>query len=195
VRDDAEAAVLVAPLDDGDPGPDGIAPARQAERERDVVVRAEFDLDRSGLDGAVDQHRQHADPARPDDDVDVRRASPETRALLLRDAAGHRHHRVPPGLGRQDAQLAKPRVELVLRVLADAARVDHHDIGVPLVLGALVAGRLEQTGHLLRVVEVHLAAVGFDQVLPAHARSFAFRLSLSPFAFAPAARTDTGVLP
>src|SRR4029078_5152871 len=60
--------------------------------------------------------------------------------------------------------------------------MDDDDIRVAVVLRAVVAGRLQQSGHLLGVVIVHLAAVGLDQVLAAHVRPFARRPSLSPFA-------------
>ena len=79
------------------------------------------------------------------------------------------------------AQLAEPRVELVLGALADAARVDDDDVGVGGLVGRLVAGLLEQAGHPLGVVHVHLAAERFDQVFTRHVpTTFAFRLSLSP---------------
>ena len=86
------------------------------------------------------------------------------------------------------AQLAEPRVELLLGALAHAAGVDDDDVGVGGVVGRLVAGLLEQAGHALGVVDVHLAAERLDQVFARHARSFRFRafavgLSLSPFAF------------
>ena len=49
----------------------------------------------------------------------------------------------------------------------------------------LVAGLLEQPGHPLGVVDVHLAAERFDQVFLGHCghESCSARLSLSPFAF------------
>ena len=52
--------ILVAALDDRHPGAHRIAASRDAERKRDVVVRAEIDLRRGGPSAAcVDQHRQH----------------------------------------------------------------------------------------------------------------------------------------
>ena len=70
------------------------------------------------------------------------------------------------------AQLAEVAVELVVGVLAHRARVEHDDVGD---LGPLprrqagevdVAGRLEQAGEALAVVDVHLAAVRAHVVGP-----------------------------
>ena len=64
-------------------------------------------------------------------------------------------------------------------------------VGIAVVGRAVVPGGFQQPGHLLRVVVVHLAAVGLDEVLAAHVASlrlatfaFAFRLR---FAFRPPA--------
>ena len=90
-----------------------------------------------------------------------------------------------PLLGRQLAQLAEARVELLLGALADAAGVDDDDVGVGRVVGRLEAGLLEQPRHPLGVVDVHLAAERLDQIFTRHRSTFGFRLrlSLSPFAF------------
>ena len=47
--------------------------------------------------------------------------------------------------------------------------------------GRLVAGLLQQPGHPLGVVDVHLAAEGLDRSTSGHFVPFAFDLSLSPF--------------
>ena len=93
------------------------------------------------------------------------------------------------GLFAEHAQLAEARVELLLGVLADAAGVDDDDVGFALVVGRLVAGLVEQAGHPLGVVDVHLAAERLDQVFLGHVYTaiadFRFRLavlSLSPLA-------------
>ena len=112
-------------------------------------------------------------------------------AFLLRDAAGDGDDRVVPVLGGQLPQLAESRVELLLGALADAAGVDDDDVGVRGVVGRLEAGLLEQAGHALGVVDVHLAAERLDEVLTRHrylgasaGSDFRFRLSvsISPFA-------------
>ena len=48
---------------------------------------------------------------------------------------------------------------------------DH--IRIAIVRCRFVAGLVEQARHPLRVVDVHLAAVGFDEVFPGHSRTFA----------------------
>ena len=72
VRHHAEAAVLVAAFDDRHPRADRIAAARQAERKRDVVVRAEVDLRR----GASRR------PARPASAASATRRVPTTTSTM-----------------------------------------------------------------------------------------------------------------
>src|SRR5207342_466555 len=48
---------------------------------------------------------------------------------------------------------------------ADAAGVDDDQVGVEVVAGRLVAGRLEQPRHPFGVVDVHLTAVSLDEIL------------------------------
>ena len=177
----------------------GIASPRHAQRPRHIVVGVEVDqkgvgslFRRAGrkrlppllLGRLLDEHRQAADRLGADDDVgDAGRAFENGFAFLLRDAAGDRHDRIVPLLDRELAQLAEPRVQLLLGALPDAAGVDHDDVGVGRIVGRLEAGLLEQPRHALGVVDVHLAAERFDQILARHV-TFAFALSLSPFAFA-----------
>ena len=71
---------------------------------------------------------------------------------------------LPPQL----AEFSEASVELLLGPLADAARVDDDEIGVRGVSHGLEARLLEQTGHPLGVVHVHLAAECFDQVFARH---------------------------
>ena len=135
---------------------------------------------------SCDQHRQTPDRLRADDDVGhAGRALEDRVTFLLRHASGDRDHRVVPELGRHHAQLAEPRIELVFGPLADAARVDDDDVGVRGVVGRLVAGLLQQPGHALGVVDVHLAAERLDEVFFRHRYLGALRarLSLSPFGF------------
>ena len=89
-------------------------------------------------------------------------------AFLLRDTARHRDNRIVAGFGGHDAQFAEARIQLVLGMLAHTARVDHDDVRVRRIVGRLVPRLLEQPRHPLRVVHVHLAAEGFDQVLARH---------------------------
>ena len=65
-------------------------------------------------------------------------------------------------------QVAEVAVQLVVGVLADAARVEHDDVGVVLRLGAHQPVGLEQAGDALGVVLVHLAPVGAQDVAAGH---------------------------
>jgi hypothetical protein len=133
-----------------------------------------------------DQHRQRRNRLRPDDDIGHARQPRRNRlAFLLRHAAGDRDDRIVALFRRQLTQLSQPRVELFFRALADAAGVDDHDVCVCRVPGGFVASLLEEAGHPLRVVDVHLAAERLDQVfLGQFAATFAFaldfRFRLSP---------------
>src|SRR5262245_54961709 len=183
VRHDAETAVLVAAFDDGHPRADTVGAPRQTERKRNVVVRAEIDL-RAPLGLRLrNQHRQHARAASANYNVHLRRTLEQRRAFLLGDAPGNGNERFAHGLFREDAEFAETRVELLLCVLADAARVDDNDIGLAIIVRTVVPCGFKQSSHLLGVVVVHLTTVRLDQVLPAHPRPLARRLSLSPFAF------------
>jgi hypothetical protein len=170
VRHDAERAVVVAPFDDRDVRLDGIGAPRDPERERHVVPRIDLDLGERRARSFFDEGRQHLQPLRPHDDVDdmAIRFLQEGVAFLLCDAAGHGHDRRAPGFLFEDPQLAESRIELLLGVLAHAARVDDDEVGFDLLRRCLVAGLVEQTRHPLRVVEVHLAAEGLDQVSLRH---------------------------
>ena len=170
VRHDAEAAELVAALDDRHVRLDRIAAPRHAERKRHIVVRIEVDVHagpacaRSACSTSIGRRRIACVPT-------MTSATPGERlqdrlAFLLRDAAGDRDDRIVALLRRQLTQLAEPRVELLLGALADAAGVDDDDVGVRRVVGRFVAGLFEQAGHPLRVVDVHLAAERLDQVFP-----------------------------
>jgi len=68
--------------------------------------------------------------------------------------------------GRRRSEL---REHLVLRLLADRAGVEQDQVGFLRAIGQLIALLLEQARHALRVVLVHLAAVG-DQVELGHHR-------------------------
>ncbi len=184
VRHDTEAAELVAPFDNRHVGLDRIAAPGHAQREGDVLVRVEVDKGDGSPFAAVDrqkgsrppllgrllhQHRQAPDGLRPDNDVgNAGRTLEQRLPLLLRDAPGDGDDRVVPAVGGELPQLPQARVELLFGALADAARVDHHEVGVRRIVGCLEAGLLEETRHPLGIMEVHLAAECFDEVLAGH---------------------------
>jgi hypothetical protein len=171
--------VVIAALDDRDVGVDAVLPVGDAERERDVVHRLDVDDGERVRAGLRDEHRQEALPLRADDDVDevAVRALEQVAAFLLRDATGHGDRRPAARLPSEYVDLAKARVELVLCVLPDAARVDDDQVGVGIRGGGLIARLFQESGHPLRVVHVHLAAVGLDEITRRH-QCFAFALCL-----------------
>jgi hypothetical protein len=65
------------------------------------------------------------------------------------------------------AQRAELGEDLVLRLLSNGAGIEQDQVGVFRAIRELVALLLEQAGHPLGVVLVHLAAVG-DQVELGH---------------------------
>ena len=88
-------------------------------------------------------------------------------AILLGEAARH-DDLAPVARGLPRLQVAEVAVELVVGVLADAARVEHDHVGVGLVGGRHQTVGLEQPGDALGVVLVHLAPVGADDVGAGH---------------------------
>ena len=100
---------------------------------------------------------------RPEDEIDIRGAGDDGRALLAGDAAADADHQI----GIELLQVPDPAqvVEyLLLRLLAHRAGIEQDDVGF---LGAfrldhaVAAG--QHVGHLVGVVFVHLAAEGADE--------------------------------
>ena len=58
----------------------------------------------------------------------------------------------------------------LLGIVADRAGVDQDDIGLTDILGVHVSLPLHQGDHDLRVADIHLAAVGFDEKFASGAR-------------------------
>ena len=100
-----------------------------------------------------------------EDQVDVGRPLADAVLVLLGQAAGD--HDLHAGLAvLHRLEVAEGAVELVVGVLPDAAGVEDDDVGLVEVGGGLHAVGLEQPGDPLRVVLVHLAPEGADQVAP-----------------------------
>ena len=112
------------------------------------------------LGGAVDV-------VRAEHDVDVRRPVADDLAVLLGQASRN-HDLAPVALALPRLEVAEVAVELVVGVLADAARVEHDDVGVVLGGGRHEPVGFEQSRDALRVVLVHLAPVGAHEVAPRH---------------------------
>ena len=119
------------------------------------------------MPGPLQQHRQRVHVVGAEHDVHPRRPAHDLGPVLLRQAAAHRDlHARLRGLDRP--QVAEVAVEPVVGVLPDRAGVEHDDVGGGVRAGPRVARRLEQPGHPLGVVHVHLAPVGADVVAAAH---------------------------
>ena len=81
--------------------------------------------------------------------------------VLLREASADRDLEVGP-VGLHRLEPAEVAVELVVGVLADAARVEHDHVGGVDVVGRHQPVRREEARDALGVVLVHLAPVGAD---------------------------------
>jgi hypothetical protein len=110
---------------------------------------------------ALDELGDTRDGRRAEHEIDVRRALLDDALLELRHAPHDTDNHVRPAR-LERAQLAELREHLVLGLLPDRARVDEDEVGVGLAVGQLVAVSSQQAGHPLRVVLVHLTAVGDD---------------------------------
>src|SRR5436190_3904765 len=73
--------------------------------------------------------------------------------------------------------LSETGKQLLFGTFADAAGVDDDDVGISVVRGRLIPRLLQQSGHSLGIMEVHLAAERLDQVFLGHEPS----LSLLPY--------------
>ena len=102
---------------------------------------------------------------RADHDVHRRRAADDLGALGLRDAAGDRDAHLatlPRGFVLDDAQPAEFGIHFLGRLLADMAGVEDHQIRILSPIGLDKALRCQRVHHALRIVDVHLAAIGLD---------------------------------
>lgn len=90
---------------------------------------------------------------------------------LLSHAAAHSNNHIAP-----DAlQLFKhPDISerMIFRILPDAAGVKHHDIGFFGRTAIFIAQLRQYARYLLRLVHVHLAAVGYDIKIFIHVAPF-----------------------
>ena len=104
---------------------------------------------------------------RSDHQIDGRLAPHDLLALGLGDAAGHGDGHGPlPGRRPavlQFAQLAELGINLLGRLFANMAGVENDEVSI---LGGArrgIAERPQHIGHALRIIDVHLAAVGLDE--------------------------------
>src|SRR5262249_32289222 len=136
-----------------------ISTSRERRRVRLVLLE---DLDDRALQpGTLEQRRRVRKVVSPEHDVDVAGAFDDEVAVLLGQAATHGDLHFGTSLleGFDAAQVA---VQLVVGVLADAARVEDDDVGFVDVVGVLHALGREKARDALRVVLVHLTSERAD---------------------------------
>ncbi|CAB4692403.1 unannotated protein [freshwater metagenome] len=173
-RNDAEGALVVAADLDGDPGVvRRLTLCREGRREHGVVVddRLVEDLgDRATRSGLTHEDRRSVHVVGAEHYVDVRCLVPhEVLVLLGKTASDHNLTTVLltfPGL-----QVTEGAVQLVVGVLPDATRVQHHHIGVFFGFGLHEAVFLQQSSDAFGVVLVHLAPEGANDVTLGHQKS------------------------
>ena len=110
------------------------------------------------------------DVVRAQHHIHVRRALADRVPILLGQATGD-DDLATFLLRLPRLQVAEVAVEPVVRVLPDAARVEHDHIGVGLIVHLDEPLVVEQPRDALGVVLVHLTPVGVDDVAPGHGGS------------------------
>ena len=164
----AEGAELVAALLHGEEG--GHAARQRAGAVRrgqmaELVVDRELGVDHAAAFGPAQQLGQAVIALGADHEINGGLAPLYLGAFRLRHAAGdHDPGGFPRGgaLAAQHAQLAKLGVDLLGRLLADMAGVEHDQVRIGLIGGLPVALGRQEIGHALPVIDVHLAAIGLD---------------------------------
>ena len=169
LRHDAEGAIHVAALLDGDEG--GDLPLVQHVVANGVL--------RAGLLGNVDDRVAHGHAGRAggaevvqiaghlvkllgaDDEVDVGQQVEQRGAAVLRHAPQDAEDELRPAFFAR-GHVARLADRLLLGEVADAAGVEQHDVAVVLVLDKAISAGTQQRGDGLAVARVHLAPVGFD---------------------------------
>ena len=99
------------------------------------------------------------------DEVHVRSAFEKRVPHALRHAAGDAENHLRAPL-LQAFQLGDPSEHAALRVLADRACVDEHEVGLSRLADQFVSARAEDPFHQLAVSHIHLAPVGLDVRAP-----------------------------
>ena len=130
------------------------------------------------MSGPVEQGRQRTDVVRSEHHVHPWRPTQDGVAVLLGQTTTDSDLHIRIGLLAR-SKVADVAVELVVGVLPNRAGVEHHDVGVGTVRSPSVAGGLQQTRKALRIMDVHLAAVGAN-LIGATGRRAGLVTSLSP---------------
>src|SRR5579862_6584242 len=165
---DAEAAVLAAALHHGHVGACAFRPRRRQPIELLDLGKAHVDHRAAALAALGEHVCKPMKSLRAEHEVDERGALGYRVALLARyTAADTDQHPRPLSLER--APLTEQREHLLLRLLANRARVHEQYVRLGGVVGWLKARSLAQhVRHPGGVVLVHLTAEGFDEVVAGH---------------------------
>ena len=160
VRNHAVRAELVAAFDDRDVAAMRIRPRRELRLECLLGLAVVESGNALGSLLQLHQHlRQPVIRGRSRNDRYIRSALKDALALLLRDTAQHRE---ALALLVQRLVVVEPVENLLLRLVANRAGVVEDQVGRLFRLDARVALVLQRPDDLFRVMDVHLAAEGFD---------------------------------
>ena len=102
---------------------------------------------------------------RADHQIDVPRAADDFLAFRLRDATGDCDHHAAAVPRRRLLHLADAAdlgIDLLRRFLADVAGIQDDEVGVLGTCGLGEPGGRQRVRHTMGIVDVHLAAEGFD---------------------------------
>ena len=141
---------------------------RGAARRREMVelvLDRKFGVDRLAVLGARQHLRQPVIALRPDHEIDAgaRRTISSPSACATQPATAIEHAAaVVRGRLLQHAHAAELGIDLLGRLLADVAGVEDDEVGVVGRRGLDEALGRQRVRHTMRIVDVHLAAVGFD---------------------------------
>ena len=162
-RHHAVSAGLVAALDDGEVGAERIVAAGEFGFKGLVVVCEPGHALVAGLE-LGQQAGQLAVAGRARHQVDVGSLREDFLAFKLRHAAQHRHGLLPRQ--RVGFEVTQARENFLLGFVADGAGVQHHQVGFFGRRCRVVALCQQQTCDFFRVVDIHLAAEGFNVERP-----------------------------
>ena len=168
---DAEGTGVVAARLDVDPGRIGQLAHRSGPQQRvggRLGRRCVEDLHQGPFGpGPTQQAWRAGQVVRAEHDVDPAHLLLDELPVLLGQAAADGD--LEPRLGvDQLLEPAEGAVEALVSVLPDAAGVEHHDVRLLHGGGRLQAVGHQEPGQALRVVLVHLAPEGADEVGPGH---------------------------
>src|SRR5499427_1801304 len=169
IRHHTERAELVAALlyrhERGDAAGARCPRCRRHQMSK-LVFDGEFGVDHLGA--TPDPRQQRREPMvilRPDHQVDHRRAAHDLFAFGLRDASRDRNKKVAAGTRGLMPELADPakfRIDLLGSFFPDVTGIEDDEIGILGGGGFDIRIACQKINHTMRIVDVHLTAVGFN---------------------------------